>query len=265
MHTRFTALALAAVLGTGALMAQTAGAAESIRIATNVPYKPMEYTTPAGDLTGFDIELGNALCAEADLKCSWVQQSWNGIIPGLMARKYDAIMSSMTITEDRKRVLRFSEPYIVVPSGWFVPVDTTLADYDGDDLAGKRIAVQRGTVQDQYVTDQFGSRAKIKRYTNADDIAVDMSAGRLDAAFLDFPTGQSTLLDESDKYKNAGPVLTEPKKYFGTGFGIAFRRNETDLAKRFNAALAAVKDDGTYDKIYDKYFGDAADESEKAK
>lgn len=255
MHKRFIALTLGAVVAASALMANTAVAQDKIRIATNVPYKPMEYTTPDGSLTGFDIELGNALCAEAGLDCSWVQQSWNGIIPGLMARKYDAIMSSMTITDQRKRVLRFSAPYIVVPSGWFVPVDTDLADFDGDDLAGKRIAVQRGTVQDQYVTDKFGDSATIKRYANADDIAVDMSAGRLDAAFLDFPTGQSTLLDESDAYKHAGPVLTEPKKYFGTGFGIAFRRNQKDLAARFNKALAVVKDNGTYQTIYEKYFG----------
>ena len=95
MHKRFIALTLGAVVAASALMANTAVAQDTIRIATNVPYKPMEYTTPDGSLTGFDIELGNALCAEAGLDCSWVTQSWNGIIPGLMARKYDAIMSSM--------------------------------------------------------------------------------------------------------------------------------------------------------------------------
>ena len=248
-------LLLGALIGLSALATTTVQADEPLKLGVDIPFEPFEYRLPDGTLAGFEVELGEEVCRRIRRQCEWVEQSWDGIIPGLMARKYDAIMSSMTITDQRKRVLRFSAPYIVVPSGWFVPVDTDLADFDGDDLADKRIAVQRGTVQDQYVTDTFGDSATIKRYANADDIAVDMSAGRLDAAFLDFPTGQSTLLDESDAYKNAGPMLTEPKKYFGTGFGIAFRRSQKDLAARFNKALAVVKDNGTYQTIYEKYFG----------
>lgn len=256
MKKLLTVSVLATSLAVGAGVAGTASAAsDNVRIATNVPYKPMEYAKPDGSLTGFDIDLGNALCKQAGLHCSWVQQDWNGIIPGLMARKYDAIMSSMTINDKRKKAVLFSDPYIVVPSAFFVTKNSSLNKIDAAALKGKKIGVQRGTVQDDYVTDKYGSDAVIKRYQNADDVAVDMSAGRLDAAFFDQITGQSTLINpHPDKYRQAGADLTGPKKYFGDGFGIAFRKNEQDLAGKFNKALAALKKNGTYAKLYKKYF-----------
>lgn len=256
MKKLLTVSAIAVALTAGATLGGVANAAEHVRIATNSPYKPMEYTKPDGTLTGFDIELGDALCKQAELKCSWVKQSWNGIIPGLMARKYDAIMSSMTIKEDRKKVLLFSTPYIIVPSGFFVPTDSAIKTPDAASLKGKKIGVQRGTLQDNYVTDKYGDEATIKRYADVDDMAVDMDAGRVDIAFADLPTGQSTLMGRKGKsYKMIGEPLTQPKSYFGEGFGIAFRKNEQDLANKFNKALGVLKQNGTYDKLYDKYFG----------
>ncbi len=265
MKKLLTVSVLAASVALGAGVATTASAAgDNVRIATNVPYKPMEYTKPDGTLTGFDIDLGNALCKQAGLHCSWVQQDWNGIIPGLMARKYDAIMSSMTINDARKKHVLFSNPYIVVPSAFFVTTDSSLNKIDASTLKGKKIGVQRGTVQDNYVTDKYGDTAIIKRYQNADDVAVDMSAGRLDAAFFDQITGQSTLIDpHPKKYRQAGPDLTGPKKYFGDGFGIAFRKNEQDLAQKFNKALATLKSNGTYAKLYKKYFHKAPPAQDK--
>ncbi|MGB7756432.1 MAG: transporter substrate-binding domain-containing protein, partial [Salinisphaera sp.] len=182
----------------------------------------------------------------------------------LMARKYDAIMSSMTINDARKKHVLFSNPYIVVPSAFFVTTDSSLNKIDASTLKGKKIGVQRGTVQDNYVTDKYGDTAIIKRYQNADDVAVDMSAGRLDAAFFDQITGQSTLIDpHPKKYRQAGPDLTGPKKYFGDGFGIAFRKNEQDLAQKFNKALATLKSNGTYAKLYKKYFHKAPPAQDK--
>lgn len=249
LATIFIATALAAA--TGPAFAR----GDNVRIGTNVPYVPMEYTKPDGSLTGFDIDLGNALCKQAELKCTWTTQSWNGIIPGLKARKFDAIMSSMTITKERSKQLLFSDPYIVPPSAWFVPQDSAIATPDKANLEGMKIGVQRGTVQDDYVTDKFGDVAEVKRYANADDVIVDMDIGRLDAAFFDFPTGLSGLLEPEDKaYKSIGKKLTKPKKYFGDGFGIAFRQRDKALAEKFNAALATLKDNGTYDEIHAKYF-----------
>ncbi|MDN3521610.1 transporter substrate-binding domain-containing protein [Halomonas ramblicola] len=244
------------VLG-AALLAGTASAeVRDIRIGVDVPYEPMEYRTPDGELTGFDIELGNALCAEIGIQCEWVVQGWDGIIPGLMARKYDAIMSSMTINDERREQVLFSDPYITPPSAWFAPADVEVGTPSDESLEGLTIGVQRGTLQDNYVTDHYGDVADVNRYATADDMVLDMDAGRLDIVFLDFPIGKSTLLDsEAGDYKVVGEMITEPKEYFGDGFGIAFRQRDEELAAAFNEALATLRDNGTYDEIHAKYFG----------
>ncbi|SDL26195.1 amino acid ABC transporter substrate-binding protein, PAAT family [Franzmannia pantelleriensis] len=246
------------ILG-AALVAGTAQARDydHVRFGVDVPYEPMEYRTPDGELTGFDIDLGNALCEEIGITCEWIVQEWDGIIPGLMSRNYDAIMSSMTINDERRQTVLFSDPYFTPPSAWFAPADSELEDATEASLDGKTIGVQRGTLQDNYATDMFGSVASVSRYSTADDMVLDMQAGRLDIVFLDYPVGKSTLLDsESRDYKVVGEMITEPKEYFGDGFGIAFRQRDEALAERFNEALATLQDDGTYDEIYERYFGD---------
>ncbi|MFC3286061.1 ABC transporter substrate-binding protein [Litchfieldella rifensis] len=246
-----------AILG-AALVAGTSQAREyeEVRFGVDVPYEPMEYRTPDGELTGFDIDLGNALCAEMGIECEWIVQGWDGIIPGLLSRKYDAIMSSMTINDERREQVLFSDPYITPPSAWFAPADSDIETPNAEALEGKTIGVQRGTLQDNYVTDNFGDVADINRYATADDMVLDMDAGRLDIVFLDFPIGKATLLDsEAGNYKVVGEMITEPKKYFGDGFGIAFRQRDEELAARFNEALATLKENGTYDEIYNRYFG----------
>ena len=228
---------------------------DEIRIGVDVPYEPMEYRTPDGELTGFDIDLGNALCAEIGIDCEWVVQGWDGIIPGLLSRKYDAIMSSMTINEQRREQVLFSEPYFQPPSAWFAPEGSELTDATEASLDGLTIGVQRGTLQDNYVTDMFGDVADVNRYSTADDMVLDMEAQRLDIVFLDYPVGQSTLLQSDNRaYKVVGEMVTEPKEYFGDGFGIAFRQRDEALAEQFNEALATLQEDGTYDEIYSRYF-----------
>ncbi len=119
------------------------------------------------------------------------------------------------------------------------------------------IGVQRGTLQDNYVTDMYGDVADVNRYATADDMVLDMDSGRLDIVFLDFPVGKSTLLDsEAGDYKTVGEKITEPKQYFGDGFGIAFRKRDEALAEAFNEALATLKENGTYADIEAKYFSE---------
>lgn len=245
------------VLGTAMVAATASAEVRDIRIAVDVPYEPMEYRTPDGELTGFDIDLGDALCAEIGIQCEWVVQGWDGIIPGLMARKYDAIMSSMTINDQRREQVLFSDPYITPPSAWFGPADNDMGTPDSDALKGMTIGVQRGTLQDNYVTDMYGSVADVNRYATADDMVLDMDSGRLDIVFLDYPIGKSTLIDsDAGDYKVIGEMITEPKEYFGDGFGIAFRKRDEDLANAFNAALGTLQENGTYDEIYTTYFGE---------
>lgn len=230
---------------------------EQIRIGVDVPYEPMEFRTPEGELTGFDIDLGNALCAEIGIDCEWVVQGWDGIIPGLLARKYDAIMSSMTINEQRREQVLFSEPYFTPPSAWFAPSSSELTNATEATLADLTIGVQRGTLQDNYVTDMYGDVANINRYSTADDMVLDMEAQRLDIVFLDYPVGQSTLLKSDNRdYKVVGEMITEPKEYFGDGFGIAFRQRDEALAEQFNEALSTLQENGTYEEIHTRYFGE---------
>ncbi|MGO2149230.1 transporter substrate-binding domain-containing protein [Halomonas sp.] len=230
---------------------------DQVRIGVDVPYVPMEFRTPEGDLTGFDIELGNAMCEEIGVTCEWIEQEWDGIIPGLLSRNYDAVMSSMTINDERRQQVLFSDPYITMPSAWFAASDLGIDEANEETLEGLTIGVQRGTLQDNYVTDNYGSVADISRYSTADDMVLDMDAQRLDIVFLDFPIGQSTLVENEDAdYTIVGEKITEPKEYFGDGFGIAFRQRDEALAEKFNEALATLQENGTYDEIHARYFGE---------
>ncbi|RUR50805.1 transporter substrate-binding domain-containing protein [Vreelandella populi] len=230
---------------------------DHVRIGVDVPYVPMEYRTAEGDLTGFDIDLGNAMCEQIGVTCEWIEQEWDGIIPGLLSRNYDAVMSSMTINDERRQQVLFSDPYITMPSAWFAASDLDIDEANEETLEGLTIGVQRGTLQDNYVTDNYSSVADISRYSTADDMVLDMDAQRLDIVFLDFPIGQSTLVEnDNGDYTIVGEQITEPKEYFGDGFGIAFRQRDEALAEKFNEALATLKEDGTYDEIYARYFGE---------
>lgn len=243
---------LAAVAFVG--FSATAVSSDTLRFGVDVPTAPMEYRLPSGELTGFDIELGNALCEQINRDCEWVEQEWSGIIPGLIARKYDAIMSSMTINDSRRKKVLFSDPYIKPYSAWFGADTLDLNEISKDNLKGKTIGVQRGTLQDGYVTDHFRGIADINRYSTTTDMIMDIKTGRVDLIFLDHPAGVAALLDNDDGYKIVGELVNQPEKYFGEGFGIAFRQRDKKLAKQFNEALAELKEDGTYDKIYQKYF-----------
>ncbi|MCE8025353.1 transporter substrate-binding domain-containing protein [Billgrantia aerodenitrificans] len=230
---------------------------DHVRFGVDVPYEPMQYRTPAGELTGFDIDLGNALCEQMGITCEWIEQQWDGIIPGLMARNYDAIMSSMTINEERRAQVLFSDAYFTPPSAWFGPVDTDIEMPSEESLAGRTLGVQRGTLQDSYATDFYGDVASVRRYSSVDDMLLDMESGRLDLVFVNYPVGKTTLLDsERGEYRVVGEMIREPYEYFGDGIAIAFRPRDEALAERFNEALAALKEDGTYDEIHDRYFTD---------
>ncbi|XKE46241.1 transporter substrate-binding domain-containing protein [Halomonas organivorans] len=248
-------LLLAATLG-ASLFATTVHADEPIRLAVDVPYEPFEYKLPDGTLTGFEVELGNAVCEYLDEECTWVEQPWDGMIPALQARKFDAIMSSMAITEERARQVLFSEPYYTTPSAWITAKGNDIDISDRDSLEGLTVGVQRATLQDNYVTDLYGDVLEVRRYASADDVIADMRTGRLDLTFMDYPIAEAMIdidTPESD-FKRVSDFIKEPEKYFGQGVGVAFRQRDRELAERFNEALQALKTNGTYDEIMAKYF-----------
>ena len=222
--------------------------AQDLRIAFDIPYEPFEYRDDNGELTGFEVELATAMCEELQANCEFVIQAWDGMIPGLLARKFDLIMSSMSITPERAERVLFSEPYYITPGGWFGPESFNTDVTDMDAMKDKTVGVQRGTTMDTYVTENMGGVVNIKRYTTAEDMVLDLEGQRLDVVFVDYPVGEQTVLNK-EGYKEVG----EPVK-LGEGVGVAMRKRDAKLADDVNAALKKLKEDGTYDTIMQKYF-----------
>ncbi|WP_415721952.1 ABC transporter substrate-binding protein [Photobacterium ganghwense] len=246
-------------VGMGLLLATTlfanAQAAERpVRLASDFTYPPFNYKDETGTPKGFDIEIADALCTEAQLKCEWITQSWDGLIPSLLARKADVIMASMRITEERKQRVLFTDKYYQTPAR-FVAAKSANMVIDKAGLTGKTIGVQLGTIHDRYVTDMFGDVAKIQRYTGQDEVYMDIQSGRLDAvfgnsdqlalAFLDKPRGAD--------YTFVGEPVTDTA-YIGEGTALALRKQDKQLAEKFNQAIQAIRENGTYDRIASKYF-----------
>ena len=229
---------------------------DEVRLAIDVPYEPFVYRTPEGELAGFEIDLGNELCARADLECTWGEQSWDGIIPGLLSRKYDAILSSMAITPERENQVLFSIPYYNTPSVWITRRDRDIDISDKASLEGLSVGVQRGTIRDSYVTQMYGDTLDIRRYSSSQDVANDLVAGRLDLSFEDYPLAVDTFhFNEADsEFKQIGDSIKKPVSIFGKGAAMAFRKRDEALAEKFNAALRDVYADGTFDELMHQYF-----------
>ncbi|WP_163833499.1 ABC transporter substrate-binding protein [Spartinivicinus ruber] len=239
-----------------AVCATTATAKEwkNIRIGVEGAYPPFSWTTETGELKGFDIDIANALCDAMKAKCKLVPQDWDGIIPALLARKYDAIIASMSITEERKKKVAFTNKYYHAPVK-FIRKKGSNIEVTEAGLKGKTIGVQRSTVSDKYLTDKYGDMVKIKRYGTQDEAYLDMKAGRLDLLLGDIiPLNEGFLKKgNADKFEFVGPDIND-KRWFGEGIGIALRKGDKDLKEKLNKAIEQIRKDGTYDKIRTQYF-----------
>ena len=206
-----------------------------------------------GKLKGFDIDIALALCTEMKAECSLVQQEWDGIIPALQSRKFDAIIASMAITEERLKVVSFSNKYYNTPSRLVAKAGAKL-QATAAGLQGKRIGVQRSTIQDRFATATF-TQSEIVRYAKADEVYLDLSAGRVDVVLSDTIAVDAGFLQkpQGKPFAFFGPDFDDPK-FFGHGSGIALRKADTTLQAKFNAAIPAIRANGVYKKINDKYF-----------
>lgn len=223
-----------------------------VRIGVEGAYPPFSEMTPDGQLIGFDIDIADALCEAIQAECTLVPQDWDGIIPALLEGKYDAIIASMSITEERKKSVDFTNRYYQTPAKF---VRAKGADIDENSLAGKRIGVQRATTHDSYLSDNYGDDVEIVRYAAQDEANLDMIAGRIDALLADSVALSDGFLatDDGAGFEFFGPDLSDPK-WFGEGAGIALRQDDDDLREKFNAAIEQIRSDGTYKAIQDKYF-----------
>ena len=225
-----------------------------LRVGVEGAYPPFSWMETDGTLKGFDIDIALAVCAEMNAECELVAQDWDGIIPALLANKYDAIVASMSITEERKKKVSFSDKYYSTPAK-FVRMKGSGIEISEAGLKGKTVGVQRATIHENFLKDNYGDIIEIKGYGTQDEAYLDFNAGRIDLLLAD-----SVALDDgflkTDAGKNAefvGPGYSDPK-WFGDGAGIAIRKGETDLQMLLNKAIAAIRANGTYKAINDKYF-----------
>lgn len=248
--------ALGCVLALGIGFGSVADAKEwkKVRIATEGAYPPFNFVDADGKLAGFEIDLANALCAEMKVECTLVKQDWDGMIPALLARKYDAIVASMSITEERKQRVDFTDKYYHTPAHLVAKTGAGIVA-TAEGLKGKKIGVQRETIHDKFATDNWGASAEIVRYGTQDEANLDLVAGRVDAILADMVVLSEGFLktDQGKGYEFTGPEFNDPK-WFGPGAGIAVRKQDSDLTEQLNKALAAIRADGTYDAIAKKYF-----------
>lgn len=225
-----------------------------VRFGIEGAYPPFSWTEPSGELKGFDVDMANALCKELQAKCKIVAQDWDGIIPSLLARKYDAIIAAMSITEERKKKVDFTGKYALIPNK-FVAKKGTDIEFTKEGLKGVKVGVQRATTHDKYLTDNYGGSVSIVRYGSFDDAYLDLKAGRIATILGDASALEEGLLNKSggDGYEFIGPSLTDPK-WFGDGFGIAVRKQDKDLTKQLDQAIKSLREKGIYQEIAAKYF-----------
>jgi arginine/ornithine transport system substrate-binding protein len=242
------------VIALSALSVTSFAQGKDLKVAIDPTYEPFTFKTADGKPTGFDVDIANALCEQLKRKCVFVEQVWDSMIPGLMARKYDVIISSMSITADRLKQVDFSDKYYNTPSRVVVKKDVK---YDGPaSLKGKKIGVLKGSTQEKYAMGELKTAGvDVVPYEAQDQVYLDIRSGRLDGTVADILEVGGGFLNkpEGKDYALAGPELFIPK-YFGTGVGIAMRKGQAELKGQLNTAIKTIRGNGTYKTINDKYF-----------
>ncbi|MEO1459461.1 MAG: lysine/arginine/ornithine ABC transporter substrate-binding protein [Pseudomonadota bacterium] len=241
------------VLAAALAVLATPALAADLDICVEGAYPPFSETTASGEVVGFDVDIANALCASMGKSCTLVQSEWDGIIPALIENKCDAIIASMSITEDRKKVIDFSKKYYQTPAKFIAAKDAGLEDTPAG-LAGKVVGVQRGTTHQQFMEGEFAD-VELRLYGTQDEAYLDLQSGRIDAIVADsVAMSQGFLATEAGEgYAFFGKDYSIPK-YHGEGAGIGVRQSDTELRDAFTKAIEAIRADGSYDAIARKYF-----------
>ena len=248
---KFTAAIAAGVLALG--LASVAQAEDPLRIGVEGAYPPFSWKEADGTLTGFDIDIAKALCENMGRECELVEQDWDGIIPALLAKKYDAIVASMSITEERKKRVDFTNKYYNTPAK-FVAAENADFDATPESMKGKVVGVQRGTIHQCYMEKAFPD-VELKLYGTQEEVFLDLAAGRVDVQISDSIQSSEGFLTKPEGKDFA--FLGEDQfdlECHGEGAGIAVRKGEDDLRLAFDKAIKAIRDDGTYARINAKYF-----------
>jgi polar amino acid transport system substrate-binding protein len=240
-----------AAAGLALAMFATSANAETVRLATEGAYAPWNFLDDAGKPAGFEIDLGNELCKRAGLECAFQTNEWDSIIPNLIAGNYDAIMAGMSITDERKQEIDFTENYFPPdPSQYMVRTGTVL---DFAALSGKNIGVQGATIQAAYAEQTFGANNTIKAFETADQALADLNAGNVDVILAD-----GSYLVEIVNGSSGALEIVGPDVVIGGGVGVGLRKADDELETKLNAAIESMKKDGSLDALIIQWFPDKA-------
>ena len=249
MFKKMTFSVIGVLLG---LSVNIANASDTLRIGIEGAYPPFSEKTSDGKLIGFDVDIASALCKEMKRSCVMVEQGWDGMIPGLLARKFDAIIASLTITKERQKKIDFSKKYYATP-GKFVARKDEFSNDKPSTLAGKVIGVQSSTPHADFLKFTYPN-STIREYGSQEEVYLDLTAGRLDAILADsIALSKGFLHTDSGKGFSFFGENHEERDFFGEGLGIGVRKGDV-LKDEFTKAIEKIRENGVYKKINDKYF-----------
>ncbi len=235
------------ILATIALLGLTAAASAQTRLGTEAAYPPFNYVDDAGNVGGFDIDVGNEICKRAALDCVWVVNEWDTILPNLQAGNYDAIIASLSITDERKQTIDFTQEYFPPDPSTFVTLAGSSASLEN--ASGLKIGVQGATIQANWLDANLKANNTILTYETPDQALADLQAGNIDAILA-----EKSYLTETVAGSAGALVLAGPEIAIGDGIAIGMRKADTDLRAKFDEALTAMKADGTLDALITLYF-----------
>ncbi|AUH00164.1 histidine ABC transporter substrate-binding protein HisJ [Prodigiosinella confusarubida] len=252
MKNLFKLLPLALVFATSSVLAEIP---KDIKIGTDPTYAPFESKNASGELVGFDIDLAKEMCKRMAVKCTFVESDFDALIPSLKAKKIDAIISSLSITEKRQKEIAFTDKLYAANARLIAKKGANIQP-TVESLRGKRVGVLQASTQEAYANANWQPKGvNVVAYQNQDLIYSDLIDGRIDAAFQDEVAGSEGFLkqDMGKDYAFAGPAVKD-NKFFGVGTGMGLRKNETELKAALNKAFESMRKDGTYSKLAKKYF-----------
>lgn len=219
------------------------GMAQTVRMGTEGAYPPYNLINDAGEVDGFERHLGDGLCKRAELDCTWVTNDWDSIIPNLVSGNYDTILAAMSITDERKQVIAFTQPYLPPAPSSYVALSEDV------DLKGGVVAAQTGTVQSSYVAE---SGATLLEFANIDEVLAAVRNGEADAGFGDHGVVQPYIVEGGDL------IFVGDQVSLDEGIGIGLRQSDDELREKLNAAIASMKEDGSLNALITEWFGDDA-------
>lgn len=243
-----------AVAAAAALAIGTAALADPVKVGISAePYPPFASPDASGNWVGWEVDIINAVCKAAEMDCVITPVAWEGIIPSLTGGQIDAIMASMSITEERMKVIDFSDKYYNTPAVIVAAKGSGITPTP-EGLAGKKLGVQVSTIHETYAKAHF-PEAEIKTYQTADEGFQDLIAGRIDASQADSIAIDDFLATDAGKAccENVGAVADDPA-ILGAGVGVGLRKGDEALKEKFNAGIKKIREDGTYDAIGKNYF-----------